>query len=453
MTKTSFVLLLLLGGSLAASAAQAQATRSKLPADWKPFVRLQSEQYVIETYQGAQVDASGNVVSKGTLAGRRLTTEIASQGSGTIVTPSGLILTNYHVVFSPQCEMQQQGRLVCAEPASTTMDVYVLADNDPRRAPVLRYKAQLVGYNADRDVAALQIVKDVQTGARPAGPFSYVKLGNPYDVAFNDEMTVIGYPGAAGSTVTVTYGPFNGYYQSSDGDRRHGTIKTVAVINHGNSGGASLYKGALVGLPTWGFENYAYLVPVTWAARAFVMAKVLMGTDVPELNMTWLQSEFNTDAARTRAYVAGRVEAAQAGSPVQDAYVVFHRADRTIEQIQSTLNEVQALTVVMQVKAYFQQGVSVEELATHLETDVETIQEVLRANVGDFSVDAQNYLEGEFFLQVAQTDASGYYVVDVPRNTSLRSVVTKDGFRDNSRTVQVRGGLYEDLGRTKLYQH
>ena len=64
-----------------------------------------------------------------------------------------------------------------------------------------------------------------------------------------DKLTILGYPGLGGSSITLTSGDFSGVDSSEDFD----FLKTTANMNPGVSGGAALNSdGELVGIPTAG---------------------------------------------------------------------------------------------------------------------------------------------------------------------------------------------------------
>ncbi len=428
-----------------------------LPRNMKPFVRLQIEQYTVETYRNPVIE-NGQITSLGTFAARRLTQTITSRGSGTVITEDGLILTNYHVAsFDPSYEYDEANNVLSVYyPASEELAVYELADNDLRKPPVLRYKAVRIGYNEERDLAVLKITTDVQTSRPPQGEFAYVALGNPYDIAFNGKLTILGYPGKGGTGIIPLEGPFNGFYQGNDA-AKNGSLTTVAAIAPGNSGGAALFRNRLVGVPTLGDNErgafYGYLFPVTWAVRPLVEAKVFHGAKIPDLDLKWLESEFNPDRSQHSTFVAGRLASAQSNVALAEAVVILHRADRSLQQIQDLAEEFNALAQVQAIQNYFQQGTSVEDIAAQLQTEPQIIQSILRRGLDTFSSDVQRMLNGEFFFNAATADANGFYIVDVPRNQALTMTVVKDGFRDLSRSVQTRRSLYEDMGVTKLYQN
>jgi hypothetical protein len=77
-----------------------------------------------------------------------------------------------------------------------------------------------------------------------------VTLGDSDALRLGDALTILGYPGIGGETITLTRGEVSGFTsESGRGDRSF--IKTSATIAGGNSGGlAANTAGELIGVPT-----------------------------------------------------------------------------------------------------------------------------------------------------------------------------------------------------------
>lgn len=187
----------------------------------------------------------------------------AGRGSGCIVSPDGLVLTNWHVVKSHSGE---------AEEAPV-----VAVSVDDTRPPVELFRATVLHYDPATDLALLQVDRGYY--GQPLPPetvFPHVPLGNPAALHPGQQLALIGYPseGGTGSRVSVTFsrGVVSGFERRPFGR----VIKTDALVNGGSSGGAAL-NGAyeLVGLPTEmvgerrraiGFVYPVSLIPDAWAA-------------------------------------------------------------------------------------------------------------------------------------------------------------------------------------------
>lgn len=139
-----------------------------------------------------------------------------SLGSGVIVSDSGLILTNYHVI---------QGA-----------DEILVMLQDGRQA-----LATAVGSDADTDLAVLKIELKGLTHIRAANP-DRAKVGSP--------VLAIGNPFGFGQTVTQGIISATGRYGLGISQFEN-FIQTDAAINPGNSGGALVdTKGRLLGINT-----------------------------------------------------------------------------------------------------------------------------------------------------------------------------------------------------------
>jgi S1-C subfamily serine protease len=75
-------------------------------------------------------------------------------------------------------------------------------------------------------------------------------LGDSDQLQLGDPLTILGYPGIGGETITLTSGNVGGFTAQRDyGD--HAYIKTSATISGGTSGGIVLNElGQMVAIPT-----------------------------------------------------------------------------------------------------------------------------------------------------------------------------------------------------------
>jgi len=139
-----------------------------------------------------------------------------AEGSGVIIDAQGHILTNAHVV---------QG--------ATKLEVVF---NDGSTT-----SAQLVGADATKDIAVLQV-----SGNVPA----YLTLGDSSALQLGETVIAIGSPlGTYSGSVTV--GVVSGLDRSVQGASQDHLIQTDAAINSGNSGGPLLnLNGEVIGINT-----------------------------------------------------------------------------------------------------------------------------------------------------------------------------------------------------------
>lgn len=142
--------------------------------------------------------------------------QTSSLGSGVIVSADGLILTNHHVVESPD-------------------EIEVLL-TDGRRA-----KAKLVGTDPETDLAVLKI---------SLRSLPIVAFGDDTQAQIGDVVLAIGNPFGVGQTVTMGIVSALGRNQLGINTFEN-FIQTDAAINPGNSGGALVdTQGRLLGINT-----------------------------------------------------------------------------------------------------------------------------------------------------------------------------------------------------------
>ena len=170
----------------------------------------------------------------------------SSLGSGVLVSPEGIILTNHHVISD-----------------ASDIDV-ALADGR-------KLKAQVIGSDPETDIAVLKIeAKNLPT------PITFGKIDS---VHVGDVVLAIGNPFGVGQTVT------SGIVSAMGRDHVgintfENFIQTDAAINPGNSGGALIdTRGNLIGINTAIFSNnggsmgIGFAIPVNLAKQ--VMESIL----------------------------------------------------------------------------------------------------------------------------------------------------------------------------------
>ncbi len=140
-----------------------------------------------------------------------------STGSGFVLTESGYVVTNFHVVDG-----------------ATAVSV-IMVDGQS-------YDATIVGYDATNDVALLKI---------EAENLQAVTVGSSADLIVGDQVVAIGNPlGELTSTLTVGYISAKERDVNTDGSVIN-MLQTDAAINSGNSGGPLFnMKGEVVGITT-----------------------------------------------------------------------------------------------------------------------------------------------------------------------------------------------------------
>ncbi len=160
-----------------------------------------------------------------------------ASGTGTLISPDGIIVTNAHVVEDAE-----------------TITVYVLEDVNAQ--PVPRYQGTVLVRDEDLDVAIVSITAD-----RNGGTISPTSLALPYlplqstpqEMYRGDEVYIFGYPGIGDAYLVLTRGGIVSVEGGTlDGEPMPLWYRTDAEIAPGNSGGLAVDgNGRFVGIPTF----------------------------------------------------------------------------------------------------------------------------------------------------------------------------------------------------------
>lgn len=164
-------------------------------------------------------------------------------GSGFIVSPDGVVLTNAHVVADPKAEYTA-----------------ILDHDENSKIPI-----KVLARDQIHDIAILKIENEKQ--------FPFIELGDSSQLELGEDVMAVGY--ALGEfRNTVSTGVVSGlsrFIQAQTGYERHverlrGLIQTDAAINPGNSGGPLVdMAGKVVGISTavvFGAQNIGFAIPI-----------------------------------------------------------------------------------------------------------------------------------------------------------------------------------------------
>lgn len=192
---------------------------------------------------------------------------LGTAGSGTIISPDGYVLTNYHVVEDFSGVPMEWHAILVTDP------------NAPDREPELGYWARYVDGDARHDIALIKIVEFADESPVPPGTiFPFMPVGDTSLLIPGDPITVVGFPGVSGATVTFTQGIVSGFVGEDLVSSGKQWIKTDAKLEKGNSGGGAFNEdGILIGIPTLGvqednqgrLEEQDYLRPIDLALPLF----------------------------------------------------------------------------------------------------------------------------------------------------------------------------------------
>jgi putative serine protease PepD len=183
--------------------------------------------------------------------------QVLGNGSGSIISEDGLILTNAHVAkpSAPGLGSEEEG-----DPASYQIAL-VGGEDDRPAAP--EYIAETIVADGVLDLAVMQITSDIE--GNPVDP-EELDLPEPLPIADSDELrtgdeiTALGFPGVAHvattedferRALTVTRGVVSTFLQELPVDENRAWIDSDIRIGSGNSGGASINTdGEIVGINT-----------------------------------------------------------------------------------------------------------------------------------------------------------------------------------------------------------
>lgn len=241
------------------------------------------------------IQTAGNKVVGQDFFGRLIAQRFSGSGSGVVVKKQGFIITNYHVV----------------------KDAKTITVSFDQQFDTEEYKADLVSFVEQEDLALLKITRDKE--------FPTIPLGTSSDLMLGETVVAIGNP--VGQTNTATQGIISGLHRNVQipgaGLEFGDLIQTDASINFGNSGGPLLnINGELIGINSAmnvQAQNIGFAIPVDRVKR--VLKDRLLSTDAAR---TWLGFEVESGDHLQVAKVIPGGPAAQAGIKPGDCIVAVN---------------------------------------------------------------------------------------------------------------------------------
>ncbi|WP_415785146.1 S1C family serine protease [Deinococcus saxicola] len=159
-----------------------------------------------------------------------------SLGSGSVISPAGYVLTNFHVVGDIESRKVSDWILI---------RTVKFVDREPEPT----YWGRVVAADANLDLAVVRILETYDQ--KPVGALNlpFVELGDSNSLTVGDPIFVFGFPGTGGNTLTYTSGAVSGFTgENTQGSGRQ-WIKHDAQTGPGNSGGGVFdEKGLLIGV-------------------------------------------------------------------------------------------------------------------------------------------------------------------------------------------------------------
>jgi len=196
-----------------------------------------------------------------------------SLGSGFVIDPSGIVITNNHVIGDAN-------------------EIFVIFSDGSR------LKADVVGKDSKVDLAVLRV--------KPDKPLKSVRFGDSDALRPGDWVMAIGNPFGLGGSVTA--GIVSARGRNIDSGPYDNYIQTDASINKGNSGGPLFnMNGEVIGIntailsPTGGSVGIGFAVPATTAAPVVEQLR-----EFGETRRGWLGVRIqNVDDATAEALTLG----------------------------------------------------------------------------------------------------------------------------------------------------
>ena len=172
-------------------------------------------------------------------SGRNTERAQVGTGSGVIISPSGYIVTNYHVIKNAN-------------------DISITLNNNKV------YTAELVGSDEATDIALIKIETDEE--------LPFLAFGDSDNAQIGEWVLAVGNPFNLNSTVTA--GIISAKSRDLTGQNVQSFIQTDAAVNPGNSGGALVNtNGDLIGINTaissrtGSYIGYSFAVPSNIARK------------------------------------------------------------------------------------------------------------------------------------------------------------------------------------------
>jgi len=173
--------------------------------------------------------------------GRSAPRRVESLGSGFVIDPAGLIVTNYHVIEG-------------ADEINT-----IFTDGS-------QLTASVVGHDPETDLALLRV--------NPSKPLTSVHFGRSDDLQIGDWVMAVGNPFGLGGTVTI--GILSARNRDIDSGPFDDYLQTDAAVNRGNSGGPLFnMDGEVVGVNTAIISPNGGSIGISFAVPSEIVSAVV----------------------------------------------------------------------------------------------------------------------------------------------------------------------------------
>ncbi len=232
--------------------------------------------------------------------------QVVSEGTGTVYSEDGKIITNYHVIES----VYQAAK---ANP-NIKYEVRVYFDTTLQEY----FTAEILGGDARTDLALLKISL---TGLQP------VEFANSDELLVGSGAIVMGCGGGIEFMDSVNSGIISGLHRNitTQSGILYDLIQTDAAINPGNSGGALLNKeGQLIGIcflkiSDSDYDNMAFAIPANTVKKIISQIEEKGAADAPYIGVI-IDTTYTKIIADTYNYPQGAwISSVSAGGPAEKA--------------------------------------------------------------------------------------------------------------------------------------
>ncbi|MBE7057000.1 MAG: PDZ domain-containing protein [Ruminococcaceae bacterium] len=267
------------------------------------------------------------------------TTQVIGEGTGTVYSKDGLIITNYHVIENAIETQKGNNALSAAE-----YEVRVYFDTTLQEY----YVAEIIGGDSRTDLALLKI---------SLNNLVPVEFADSDEILVGSDAIVMGGGGGIEFIDSVNKGIISGLHRNITTDTGviYDLIQTDAAINPGNSGGALLNsKGELIGIcflkiSADAYDNMAFAIPSNTVKKIISQIEEDGSADSPYIGVSIDTTYTKQDADKfsyPQGALVGLVEenksADRAGIKKGDIIIEFNGVTiKSYDDLRSAINKCQ----------------------------------------------------------------------------------------------------------------